>query len=244
MAYGVACNEGMHLLLQSTDIIWTILLAEYVNGEDLGVIEILAALCSGTGSFLIGLHAVDTLDEPLVPILATRRSHSNFVSFALSNLEHFGTIPRSLEHLKQSWSCLVYPFVFSFCSALEGEFATSLYLGPLCLNSAYGYSRASPPRQPTSRNVRSWVHGHQISSQCADRLRSGYALWKRGQWPSILVEGTCWGVRCWNTAGPTGWCFYPDFSGRNALKSQSLDNRAQMFEIISIHFRERLILRI
>lgn len=60
---------GMHLLLQSTDIVWAIILAEYVNGEDLGVVEILAAFLSGTGSFLIGLHAVDTLETPLMPIL-------------------------------------------------------------------------------------------------------------------------------------------------------------------------------
>ena len=129
-ACGIACNEGMHLLLQSTDIIWTILLAEYVNGEDLGVIEILAALCSGTGSFLIGLHAADTLDEPWVPILVTRRSHSNFVSFPLFICAcsafvfafhvlglGFGTVPRSLEHLKQSWSCLVLSGLTPWCSA-------------------------------------------------------------------------------------------------------------------------------
>ncbi|CAL1146875.1 unnamed protein product [Cladocopium goreaui] len=60
---------GMHLLLQSTEIVWAIILAEYVNGEDLGVVEILAAFLSGTGSFLIGLHAVDTLETPLMPIL-------------------------------------------------------------------------------------------------------------------------------------------------------------------------------
>ena len=63
---------GMHLLLQSTDIIWTILLAEYANGEDLGLVEILAAVLSGTGSFVIGLHAVDTLEAPVLPLLATR----------------------------------------------------------------------------------------------------------------------------------------------------------------------------
>ena len=62
-------DQGVHLLLQSTDIIWTIILAEYVNGEDLGLVEVLAALLSGTGSFLIGLHAVDTIEAPLVPIL-------------------------------------------------------------------------------------------------------------------------------------------------------------------------------
>lgn len=60
---------GMHLLLQSTDIIWTIFLAEFVNGEDLGLVEVLAALLSAAGSFLIGLHAVDTIQAPLVPVL-------------------------------------------------------------------------------------------------------------------------------------------------------------------------------
>lgn len=62
---------GMHLLLQSTDIIWTILLAEYANGEELGLVEVLAAVLSGTGSFVIGLYAVDTLDAPVLALLAT-----------------------------------------------------------------------------------------------------------------------------------------------------------------------------
>ena len=78
-SYAINLNQGMHLLLQSTDIVWAVLLAEYVNGEDLGVVEILAALLSGTGSFLIGLHAVDTLEMPLMPILVTPRDVSVFL---------------------------------------------------------------------------------------------------------------------------------------------------------------------
>ena len=111
----------MHLLLQSTDIIWTILLAEYVNGEDLGVIEILAALCSGTGSFLIGLHAADTLDEPWVPILVTRRSHSNFVSFPLSicACSCFGS---------GIWNCSTKPGTLETVLVLSG----SVWFTPWC----------------------------------------------------------------------------------------------------------------
>lgn len=78
-SYAIICHPGMHLLLQSTEIVWAIILAEYVNGEDLGVVEILAAFLSGTGSFLIGLHAVDTLETPLMPILVTLRDVSEFL---------------------------------------------------------------------------------------------------------------------------------------------------------------------
>eukprot|EP00913_Durusdinium_trenchii_P018340 g17228.t1 len=46
---------GIHLLLQSTDVIWTILLAAVVNHED--------------RSCLIGLHAVHTLEAPFIPLL-------------------------------------------------------------------------------------------------------------------------------------------------------------------------------
>ena len=85
------CNQGMHLLLQSTDIVWAIILAEYVNGEDLGVVEILAAFLSGTGSFLIGLHAVDTLEMPLMSILVTLRDVMIFCAFYALFAPH--TIP-------------------------------------------------------------------------------------------------------------------------------------------------------
>mmetsp|Transcript_45267 Transcript_45267/g.105645 ORF Transcript_45267/g.105645 Transcript_45267/m.105645 type:complete len:404 (+) Transcript_45267:36-1247(+) len=60
---------GIHLLLQSTDVIWTILLAEFANHEDLGLLEVVAAVLSAGGSALIGLHAADTLQAPLVPLL-------------------------------------------------------------------------------------------------------------------------------------------------------------------------------
>lgn len=60
---------GIHLLLQSTDVIWTILLAAFANEEDIGLIEGVAAVLSAVGSSLIGLHAMDTLEAPLVPLL-------------------------------------------------------------------------------------------------------------------------------------------------------------------------------
>lgn len=60
---------GIHLLLQSTDVIWTILLAAVVNHEDIGLVEVLAAVLSAAGSCLIGLHAVHTLEAPFIPLL-------------------------------------------------------------------------------------------------------------------------------------------------------------------------------
>ena len=60
---------GIHLLLQSTDVIWTILLAAFANNEDIGLIEVSAAFLSAVGSSFIGMHAIDTLEAPMIPLL-------------------------------------------------------------------------------------------------------------------------------------------------------------------------------
>mmetsp|Transcript_83486 Transcript_83486/g.150622 ORF Transcript_83486/g.150622 Transcript_83486/m.150622 type:complete len:371 (-) Transcript_83486:113-1225(-) len=60
---------GIHLLLQSTDVLWTVLTARVLNQEHLGRLECAAAVLSGMGSVMIGLHAVQTLEAPLVPLL-------------------------------------------------------------------------------------------------------------------------------------------------------------------------------
>lgn len=60
---------GVHLLLQSTDMLWTVVLARSLNGEVFGILEHVAVLLSTTGSVLIGLRTVDTLDAPAIPLL-------------------------------------------------------------------------------------------------------------------------------------------------------------------------------
>lgn len=60
---------GVHLLLQSTDVVWTVLLARIVNKEKVGPIEWLASLLSVAGSFLIGFQEVTTLEAPFIPLL-------------------------------------------------------------------------------------------------------------------------------------------------------------------------------
>jgi len=59
----------MHLLLQSSDLLWTVLLARILNKERFGVIEYVAALLCAVGSMMIGARAVQTLDAPFIPIL-------------------------------------------------------------------------------------------------------------------------------------------------------------------------------
>lgn len=60
---------GTHLLLQSTDLVWTVLAARVWNKEKLGVVEHVAAGLAVAGSLLIGLHAGQVLSAPLVPLL-------------------------------------------------------------------------------------------------------------------------------------------------------------------------------
>lgn len=62
-------DTGMHLLLQSSDLLWTVLLARILNKERFGVIEYVAALLCAVGSIMIGARAVQTLDAPFIPIL-------------------------------------------------------------------------------------------------------------------------------------------------------------------------------
>lgn len=53
-----------HLLLQSTDLVWTVIFARVINKERLGVLEGLAAAMSVTGGVLISLEAGGNLDAP------------------------------------------------------------------------------------------------------------------------------------------------------------------------------------
>eukprot|EP00929_Paragymnodinium_shiwhaense_P051821 TRINITY_DN26016_c0_g1_i1.p1 TRINITY_DN26016_c0_g1~~TRINITY_DN26016_c0_g1_i1.p1 ORF type:complete len:372 (+),score=76.77 TRINITY_DN26016_c0_g1_i1:87-1202(+) len=59
---------GMHLLLQSTDLLWTALTARLINKEKLGYAEVLAVICSTAGSVMIALHAVDTVEAPALAL--------------------------------------------------------------------------------------------------------------------------------------------------------------------------------
>eukprot|EP00931_Biecheleriopsis_adriatica_P094470 TRINITY_DN68115_c0_g1_i1.p1 TRINITY_DN68115_c0_g1~~TRINITY_DN68115_c0_g1_i1.p1 ORF type:complete len:375 (+),score=60.94 TRINITY_DN68115_c0_g1_i1:90-1214(+) len=60
---------GTHLLLQSTDLMWTLLFARVFNDERLTAVEALAASLSCIGSFVVGLDASETLDAPVFALL-------------------------------------------------------------------------------------------------------------------------------------------------------------------------------
>lgn len=60
---------GTHLLLQSTDLIWTVVTARVWNKEKLGVVETVAAALATVGSVMIGLHAGQVVSAPTVPLL-------------------------------------------------------------------------------------------------------------------------------------------------------------------------------
>jgi len=60
---------GTHLLLQSTDLVWTVLTARVWNKEKLGFVELFAAGLATMGSLMIGLHAGQILEAPLLPLL-------------------------------------------------------------------------------------------------------------------------------------------------------------------------------
>lgn len=53
---------GTHLLLQSTDLVWTLIFARICNDERLGFLDGIAAALSCVGAFLVGLNASQTLD--------------------------------------------------------------------------------------------------------------------------------------------------------------------------------------
>uniref|UniRef100_A0A7R9ZX60 Sugar phosphate transporter domain-containing protein n=1 Tax=Pyrodinium bahamense TaxID=73915 RepID=A0A7R9ZX60_9DINO len=60
---------GTHLLLQSTDLIWTVVTARLWNQEKLGCVELFAAVLATIGSVMIGLHAGQVLEAPMIPLL-------------------------------------------------------------------------------------------------------------------------------------------------------------------------------
>jgi len=75
LKYGVT-NWGLHLvpvdthvLLQSTDLIWTVAAARCLNREKLGVLETLAVLSATVGSLMVGLHVGVTVRSPLLALL-------------------------------------------------------------------------------------------------------------------------------------------------------------------------------
>lgn len=60
---------GMHLLLQSTDLIWTVLIARVINKETLSPASWVAAILCSVGSVMIGMQASTHLEAPLLPLL-------------------------------------------------------------------------------------------------------------------------------------------------------------------------------
>lgn len=60
---------GTHLLLQTTDLVWTLLLARLINKEKLGVSESCAAGLTTIGAVLIGWNAVSNLNLPLIAVI-------------------------------------------------------------------------------------------------------------------------------------------------------------------------------
>ena len=62
-------DTGTHLLLQSTDLLWTVGFARILNSEYLDILSSAAVLLSSLGSILIGAQACDDLKTPFVPLL-------------------------------------------------------------------------------------------------------------------------------------------------------------------------------
>uniref|UniRef100_A0A061S237 Sugar phosphate transporter domain-containing protein n=2 Tax=Tetraselmis sp. GSL018 TaxID=582737 RepID=A0A061S237_9CHLO len=60
---------GVHLLLQATDLLWTVLAAYYINGERQGPIEATACLGTVFGSVLIGLRLNQSMSAALMPLV-------------------------------------------------------------------------------------------------------------------------------------------------------------------------------
>lgn len=59
----------MHLLLQSTDLVWTVIFARILNKERHSFLEYLAAVLSTIGSCMISMRAVQSLEAPVLPLL-------------------------------------------------------------------------------------------------------------------------------------------------------------------------------
>jgi hypothetical protein len=60
---------GTHLLLQSTDLVWTVIFARVLNKEKLGFLECCAAILSICGAFLISFRAGSTLDAAALGLI-------------------------------------------------------------------------------------------------------------------------------------------------------------------------------
>lgn len=58
-----------HLLLQATDLLWTVAFARLINKEQTGPVECLAVLLSTCGTILVSLDLSQSLTAPLVPLL-------------------------------------------------------------------------------------------------------------------------------------------------------------------------------
>jgi len=58
-----------HLLLQATDLLWTVSLARVVNSETLNVFEGVAVVLSTAGTLMVTVDATAFLDTPFVPLL-------------------------------------------------------------------------------------------------------------------------------------------------------------------------------
>lgn len=57
-----------HLLLQGTDILWTVAAAALINRERIGRIELSACLLCSVASTLLSLRVGATLSAPLLPL--------------------------------------------------------------------------------------------------------------------------------------------------------------------------------
>lgn len=60
---------GTHLLLQATDLLWTIALARVINGERISLEEAICACLATAGTLMISMDATEALSAPLIPIL-------------------------------------------------------------------------------------------------------------------------------------------------------------------------------
>jgi hypothetical protein len=120
-----------HLLLQSTDLVWTIIFARFINKERLGVFEGIAAAFSVAGAVFVSLGAGGELEAPvlgltvnlLTPIflalcITTLRTGAAEI-FRKDNCVQGTVTPAEFTAIKLALSSLV-AFVLALCLENEG----------------------------------------------------------------------------------------------------------------------------
>jgi len=90
---------GTHLVMQSTDLLCTAVLAYFVNGERLGRRESAAVVLSTLGTMLVGISASQTLSAPLVPMLVNTLT-------PLCGACSITTLRKAVKELTRSSNCL------------------------------------------------------------------------------------------------------------------------------------------